>query len=306
MVALFTLLLATTAICNAQPTAGFELLMHYPLVNSGADVTGKHGAVELLNTRYAGDSGVWQSGIYIHDTIPGGSLVRTPEIESLRKDSIIISVEIYVDRLDGANHAILVAGDSWRYLGCGYGPQGEFFMFVNGNSFNVPDFELPVGVWQTVGISYTLADSAARLYLNDVVKLERRTGLFAPEDDNRISNSHFGWGVAMGGYMRNLRVWQPDNGVSSVRIGPDENYRGGFGMAVYPNPASGQITVTGGPEWERVAIVDLHGRSVVDSNLEYPSSSVTLNSGRLPTGLYVIRAISVDQSVRTGRILIVR
>ena len=302
---LLSLLLGTVLGSQAQSTNGFELFMHYPLIGSADDKIENHNALELLNTRFAGDSGVWMNGIYVHDTIPNGSLLRTPPLQSLRKDSIIISAEIFVEAFDGRNHAILVAGDSWRYLGCGYGPQGEFFIFVNGNSFNVSNFELPLKKWQIVSVQYTIGDSSAQLFLNGKPMLERKTTLFAPDDDNLISNSHFGWGVAFGGYMRDLKVWQPKGTTSSVDAEwVQESKDNPRLFSLYPNPSIGNISIESKEQLNKVIVLDLHGRVLLRKEVQSLSPSITLNLDWLPSGTYLIQGTSNQGKTFSRRIIV--
>ena len=297
------LLLTVATYSSAQTTDGFQLFMHYPLIGTADDKSGNHNSLELQNTRFAGDSGVWMSGIYIHDTIPGGSLLQTPELESLRKDSLMISVEIYVEAFDGKNHAIIVAGDGWRYLGCGYGPQGELFLIVNGLSFNVPNMELPTKRWQTIALSYTLGDSTAQLYVNGTSVLERKTELFAPDDDNQISNSHFGWGVAFGGYMRELKVWQPKSVTLSVDTPSSEGSENTNTLfSLYPNPSLGIISIKAQKEINNITLLDLHGRSLLTKDLQ--STDYSLDLRWLPNGTYLIQGTSADGENLVQKIII--
>lgn len=209
-------LLSATLQLKAQSVSGMVEVAHYSLIGSASDIVGENGDLDLQNTRYASDSGLWTNGIYIHDTIPGGSLMRTPIINNLNTDTLALSAEIYVPAFDDRLHPILVAGEGWRYLGCGYSRDGGLHLIVNGISYSTEGTILTAGEWHTILVTYYAADSAITFYLDGTKIQEVNTTLFAPADDWSISNTHFGWGATFLGYMRNMRIWGPPGPASSV------------------------------------------------------------------------------------------
>ena len=208
---LVLLLAAGGMTVGAQTFPGMVPLAEYTMIGTAAERSGAEGDLKLTNTRYAGDSGIWANGIYVFDTIPGGSLVETPVITTMRaEDSLGLSMEIYVPRFDSALHPIIVAGGAWRYLGCAYGTDGLLYAVVNGTLLRTDSTYLTEGKWHTVSLSYTRGDSSVLLRLDDTIVFRRSTTLFAPADDQTVSNTHYGLGRTFLGYMRNMQIWGPD------------------------------------------------------------------------------------------------
>ncbi len=71
-------------------------------------------------------------------------------------------------------------------------------------------------------------------------------------------------------------------GTSSASSGPDAV---SGGIRVYPNPASGFVTVQGAPSAARVRVYDRLGRLVLESALE----ADRFDAGALPNGMYVVQ-----------------
>jgi hypothetical protein len=71
-------------------------------------------------------------------------------------------------------------------------------------------------------------------------------------------------------------------GTSSASSGPDAV---GGGIRLYPNPASGFVTVQGAPSAARVRVYDRLGRLVLESALE----ADRFDAGALPNGMYVVQ-----------------
>ena len=59
-------------------------------------------------------------------------------------------------------------------------------------------------------------------------------------------------------------------------------------LTVSPNPASAVVTVSGLPDGSRLALYDIYGRLVLNSELRTPNSA--LNVASLPDGIYILRA----------------
>ena len=69
---------------------------------------------------------------------------------------------------------------------------------------------------------------------------------------------------------------------------------------VYPNPANQNlnITIENDVEVNRVEVMDLTGRIVIMENIENNDSTITLNVGDLPKGVYVIRIYDGNNSTK--------
>ncbi len=72
-------------------------------------------------------------------------------------------------------------------------------------------------------------------------------------------------------------------------------------LAIYPNPFRDNLHISSGSDMERVSVIDISGRTVIES---HPSmQSVVLQTGKLENGLYVIRIELTDGTLITHKIL---
>lgn len=69
-------------------------------------------------------------------------------------------------------------------------------------------------------------------------------------------------------------------------------------LCIYPNPTKGIIEFRSDLEFDKITILDIHGRSI----RTVPSSSTQIDIGDLPAGLYFIQFISAN-SVLTQRLI---
>ncbi len=88
--------------------------------------------------------------------------------------------------------------------------------------------------------------------------------------------------------------------IDSVSVVEDTNYVGitehlgsAQGMLeLYPNPASTHITVNSKETLQQVRVLDVRGRMVLEQTLKQVQGDVRLNTNDLPSGIYMLEAIT--------------
>lgn len=69
-------------------------------------------------------------------------------------------------------------------------------------------------------------------------------------------------------------------------------------LKVYPNPFSGQITIEGKMKPGLLEIYDQQGKKLLEKRLDGGTNSLSISTGKLPTGLFVLSIASGDQQIR--------
>jgi len=86
-----------------------------------------------------------------------------------------------------------------------------------------------------------------------------------------------------------------------AEVGIDELRITNYELRVYPNPASGAITISAASEIEQLQIFDIVGRLV---HSQTPASKeVVFDTGILTKGVYLVRALLRDGGVQTGKVV---
>jgi hypothetical protein len=76
-----------------------------------------------------------------------------------------------------------------------------------------------------------------------------------------------------------------------------ENY-----LSIFLNPVSDMVTISATAEIQQLSIFDITGRLV---NSQSPMDNrVVFDTGVLPSGVYLVRALLKDGGVRTGKMII--
>lgn len=212
--------------------------VHYSLIESLSDSLGNVDDMERINAPFRGDEGIYAYGGYVFSNITpyDSSLIQTLNIPFLAADEFAVSVEFKLDTLDGWNHPILIQGSSYRHLGFGYQYNAvlaspEFYTFFNAASFEQKITVVPEkDKWYHLLYYHNRTQQKTIIYL-DGLKVDSLQG--AVEDngsDYRISNTHFGNGLAYRGFMRHLRIFSSEisnslRDLASLSL-----------MQIYPNP----------------------------------------------------------------------
>lgn len=106
------------------------------------------------------------------------------------------------------------------------------------------------------------------------------------------------------------RFWQYDGqpragivrlySVPTNTVGISEEHESG--LALWPNPARGQLFVQAPADVEALQVVDAHGRIVLEQRMP-PSTSVEIDVTHLAPGTYLLR-IRQDTRVRSSRFIV--
>ena len=204
---------ALSLVCRltkAQDLSEFGLLAHYPLSSNTEDVTGQQDALILENAPFSGAEGIVSNGIYFNTDI-SGSFLETPNILGVDHDFVAFSFECKLtDSLD-SEHAIIIGGRSWRWLGAAISASHQLEFVANGIDLDT-DFIMQVNQWYALLIAYQKSEGLARLFVNDSLILEIETELVTDPDDKKFTNYHGGDGRTFKGNLRNLRIYGPKSG----------------------------------------------------------------------------------------------
>ena len=72
-------------------------------------------------------------------------------------------------------------------------------------------------------------------------------------------------------------------------------------LSIFPNPVSGVVTIAAGSEMQQLSIYDITGRLV--ESRSPAGERVVFDTGALPQGVYIVRALLRDGGVRTGKVV---
>ncbi len=197
-------LLLHSANIQAQNLSGFRTLAHYTLIETNLDALGQNDPVMLSNAPFVGVDGIISNGIY-HNIDPAGSLMQTPNISRLDHAHVAFSIEFKLTDSLVANHAIVIGGQNWRWLGASVSDEYELQFIVNGATYGT-GHSLDTS-WNKLAIVYTREDSSAQLYLNDSLIVQSKAALETDPDDKAFTNYDGGIGKTFKGNLRNLIIY---------------------------------------------------------------------------------------------------
>ena len=98
-------------------------------------------------------------------------------------------------------------------------------------------------------------------------------------------------------YKEEVIKWiDPLNAISELPT--NENHL----LSIFPNPVSGIVTISAPAEIQQLTIYDITGRMV--ENRSPAGERVVFDTGTLPKGIYLVRALLTDGGVRTGKVVV--
>jgi len=72
-------------------------------------------------------------------------------------------------------------------------------------------------------------------------------------------------------------------------------------LRINPNPAKDFVTISGN-NLKEISFIDLYGRTVI--NKEVNSNSIYVAIGNLSKGIYLVKAVLKDGSIKTDKIVV--
>jgi hypothetical protein len=73
-------------------------------------------------------------------------------------------------------------------------------------------------------------------------------------------------------------------------------------LSIFPNPVSGAVTIAASAEMQQLNVYDITGRLVASPS---PAGErVVFDTGVLPQGVYLVRALLKDGGVQTGKVVV--
>ena len=267
----------------AQDYGDLNLVAHYTLLETTEDDTGIQDTIELINAPYQGSNGVYCYGAYVFNAQGEDStLVQTPKLDALLDTAFAFQLEFRLDTIRPST-PIVVAGNSWRYLGLFINSDTTIRALHNGSYFNTTSDPLNLDQWYTVAVLHDKSGNGnSEFYLDGQLIFEQEGQLDHAANDLNISNSHFGQGRAFRGNWRNLMVYAATE-VSGVSPLQEE------AIEVFPNPFCGDLTIKSEKLYgASYTICDQNGRAVDAGMVGGQNHSLS----SLPTGIYFLRIMA--------------
>ena len=254
---------------------------HYTMINTAEDALGLQPPVELNNSPFAGDEGVFCNGIQPFQV--NGSWISTLPMDALDDSVFAVQVEFKISELDGETRAVLVCGESYRYLGFLIWTDTDYKVTINNNIYiDVPGMMPDENVWHELTLMYNSVNTHVECYLDATKIADFFELLVRQKGDTRIDNYHAGGGWVFKGYMRNLRVFRSEE-VTALKEVIDNEYE----FWAYPNPATNRLHIEySGLQPTQYSITDVNGKNVQTGDITNPDEEIDI--GSLPSEIYII------------------
>ncbi len=284
---------------QAQDLSSFSLLAHYPLTNSSAaDATGNYGDINLTNTSFQGDEGIYVNGVYIGNSDPDASLIATPPIDFPDTANIAFSLEFKT--LETDFRPIFIAGDYYRWLGV-FIINGEIQLMVS-DALYTSGHNIQSGQWYNLTLLYS--EGETKLWLDGQLIITHNSGalnyhLDIP-GDRTISNTHGGFGKAFKGYWRHLKIYSKGGSVASREATTAK-------LKIFPNPpAENHVQIQLPENFSLHNPFHIHLRDAAGHSIPIHSSLsgqglISIDLSALPPGTYFLY-LNNEQGAWVGKI----
>ena len=239
-ISIFALSLLVHISTSAQDLSGLFPFAHYTLINTPNDALGFQNAMELINTVYQGDDGIFINGK--HPVVDqGGSRVRTYYMSALYESKFAIQVEFKIEDLDDQYRCVVLCGLSTlhEYLGLFIQPNHKFTILLSDMVFlDLPDINPQENVWYKFTMVYDTVSNNAKFYLGSNLIESANHQLVRNPGDAFVNNLYLPGGYPLKGNWRNLKIF----GSEEVTALEDELDRASM-ISVFPNPAKESIFI---------------------------------------------------------------
>lgn len=285
---LITIFLNIVGFAKAQDLSALDTIVYYSLINTSDDHQGNYDTIELINSPYQGNDGVYCNGIYIGDFDPNASLVQTPPLNELNDSTFAVSIEFKIDEAPVQISPIFVCGTSWRYLGIMAQSDSTFAYLFNNTRIQIPILKVNMGEWQQAACTYSMADSTATFWIDGQQVAMAKGALVRSDNDKRVSNTNSGSGFTMLGYLRNLIVYS-DAGIIS---GTSPSWAQSTAR-IYPNPTSQELIIEDAL-YSAWTIYNLNGVEMATGKQDQQHR---INVASLPVGSYILTLQSEQKMI---------
>ncbi len=264
---------------SAQNLESLDTIVHYTLINTAADQRGNYEDIELINTPYENEDGVYCNGLYINGFNPDGSLVRTPPIDELYDSTFAVQAEFRIDSLPSGVSPIFICGDSYRYLGMIIRWDGTIMYSINDTWYQIPSALVTTSEWHTATAVYQTADTTATFWLDGQLIATVSEALNRSDNDKQVSNTDYGMGATLEGNLRNIIVFSSDDILSNTEtpVAQSTGY-------IFPNPTADVIHAQD-IHFTSWTICDMAGKQIAHGN---SGNGQPINVSTLPEGAYTL------------------
>ena len=182
-----------------------SLIAYYPLLEDGKDITGNGNEMMLTNAVFQ-NGGVYSNGIYYGNNT-SGTEIRCPGVSGFNFDDFTVSLEFMIEEYPGFRTPIIIAGNSWRWMGTYVEDNQLAFMANDGSVYEKPGVAIAKNQWYKLTFNYSKAEAKARFYLNDDLVFIMEQLDLEHNNDGIFSNQHAGSGETFMGYWKNLQYF---------------------------------------------------------------------------------------------------
>lgn len=279
---LFLLLLLAVFSSKAQGLKHYDLIAHYPLTQNLSDATGNHNDLQNANWNFS-RGGICSNGKYFYSDTTG-TLLESPNIDSLRIESFAFALEFLVDSAPGFRDPIIFMGNAWRSLGIYVNTDSTLNFAYNDHIGIKGNQKIKINQWQEVIITYNTVTQIGCLFL-DSMKIATDTFILNHGNDWDFMNYNGGAGTAFRGYWRNLKIFNYKFNVGLKNLEYDSK-----SMILYPNPSAGNVFIELDFELKnenQLKIYSLEGKIIHQEKIKNKQDLI-LNLNHLKKGIYFL------------------
>lgn len=182
-----------------------SLIAYYPLLTDGNDITGNGNELMLTNAVFQND-GVYSNGIYYGNN-NSGTEILCPKVAGFDFDDFTVSLEFMIEEYPGFRTPIIIAGNSWRWMGTYIEDNKLAFMANDGSVYEKSGVAVAKNHWYKLTFNYNKNEAKARFYLNGDLVFAKEQLTLNHNDDGIFANQHAGSGETFKGYWKNLEIF---------------------------------------------------------------------------------------------------
>ena len=283
----------TITLSISQDLSSYDLLANYTLINTTKDKTGYSEDVELKNTPFKGQDGIYCNGVYNDGIDQNGSYMTTPSFPDWTLDDVAASVEFKFTDKD-FNCPVIMFGNTLRYFGS-FINKSKICMLYLGAERDI-NLEIDADKWYKLTLIYK--DSIGKMYINNTLVDSFKFGIdltYTSDFYKKISNEHNGIGYLFKGYLKNLKVY----GHKKANLIIDQSNENE--LTVFPNPTMEGVTIkTNDLSSINIKLFDLQGKQLSTKSIRHFPYYIDLTF--YDPGIYFIQLYDNEQILKTFKI----